>query len=97
MRRIAHTARARSLSFPNQSRCYDSKRHAVRFWGHDGAMEASFFILADALCSLETGSPSDEPALLNAFDRNRDAIYAAAGKVYARGNKGNYDLVASDF
>jgi Protein of unknown function (DUF1488) len=38
-----------SLSFPNQSRFYDATRCAVRFWGHDSAMEASFFVTADAL------------------------------------------------
>jgi Protein of unknown function (DUF1488) len=32
-----------ALSFPNQSRSFDATRCAVRFWGHDGAMEASFF------------------------------------------------------
>lgn len=86
-----------SLSFPNQSRCYDSKRHAVRFWGHDGPMETSFYVLADALCSFGSDKPSDEPGLLTAFDANRDAICAAAAKAYRRGNKGSYDLAASDF
>jgi hypothetical protein len=38
-----------SLSFPNQSRSYDATRRAVRFWGHDSAMEASFFVTEDAL------------------------------------------------
>ena len=85
------------LSFPNQSRCYDSKRHAVRFWGHDGPMETSFFILADALRGLGPNKPYDEAGLLNAFDFNRDSIYAAAAKAYGRGNKGSYDLTASDF
>ena len=31
-----------TLSFSNQSRFYDATWRAVRFWGHDGAMEASF-------------------------------------------------------
>jgi len=31
-----------ALNFPNQSRSYDATLRAVRFWGHDGAMEASF-------------------------------------------------------
>ena len=38
-----------TLSFPNQSRSYDATRRAVRFWGHDSAMEASFFVTEDAL------------------------------------------------
>jgi len=35
--------------------------------------------------------------LLSAFDANRDLIYAAAARVYARGRKGSYDLVSTDF
>jgi hypothetical protein len=38
-----------TLSFPNQSRFYDATRRAVRFWGHDSAMEASLFVNTDAL------------------------------------------------
>lgn len=86
-----------TLSFPNPSRHYDATRHAVRFWGYDNSMEASFFVQADALRRLAPGTPSDEARLLNAFDSNRDVICAAAAKVYARGNKGSYDLTVSDF
>lgn len=86
-----------TLSFPNPSRFYDTTRHAVRFWGYDSSMEASFFVMADALRRLAPGTPSDEDQLLNAFDSNRDVICAAAAKVYARGNKGSYELTASDF
>jgi hypothetical protein len=42
-----------ALSFPNQSRFYDATRRAVRFWGHGSAMEASFFVNADALKRIE--------------------------------------------
>ena len=35
--------RTMSLNFPNQSRSYDATLRAVRFWGHDGPMEAAFF------------------------------------------------------
>ncbi|MEA3071135.1 MAG: hypothetical protein QOD29_2581, partial [Alphaproteobacteria bacterium] len=38
-----------TLNFPNRSRFYDATRRAVRFWGHDSAMEAVFFITEDAL------------------------------------------------
>ena len=74
-----------SLSFPNQSRSYDSTRRAVRFWGHDSAMEASFFVTEDALNRIQPGIRFDESGLLGAFDANRDRIYAAAARVYARG------------
>jgi hypothetical protein len=30
------------IEFPNHSRSYDRTGHAVRFWGHDSAIEASF-------------------------------------------------------
>jgi len=85
------------LSFPNRSRSYDATRRAVRFWGHDSAMEASFFVTEDALRQLQPDKELDEPGALTAFDANRDLIYAAATKVYARGRKGSYDLVSGDF
>jgi Protein of unknown function (DUF1488) len=86
-----------ALNFPNQSRAYDATRRAVRFWGHDSAMEASFFITEDALKRVQPDMRLDEAGLLRAFDANRNLIYAAAAKVYARGRKGSYDVVSSDF
>jgi hypothetical protein len=85
------------LTFPNQSRSYDNTRHAIRFWGHVSAMEASFYVSAEALRRLQPDLPTDETSLLEAFDSHRDRICAAAAKVYARGNRGHYDLLASDF
>ena len=41
-----------ALTFPNPSRSYDATRRAVRFWGYDSSMEASFFVSADALKNL---------------------------------------------
>jgi hypothetical protein len=86
-----------TLSFPNQSRFYDATRRAVRFWGNDSAMEASFFVDADALKKIEPKLQLDEVGLLGAFDSNRKLIYAAAAKVYDRGRQGSYDLMAADF
>lgn len=60
-------------------------------------METSFFISADALRQLGPERPSEEAGFLSVFDRNRDLICAAAAKAYRRGNKGSYDLAASDF
>jgi hypothetical protein len=70
---------------------------AVRFWGNDSAMEASFFVTEDALKRIQPDMRFDEPGLLRALDANRDRIYAAAAKVYARGRRGSYDLVDADF
>jgi Protein of unknown function (DUF1488) len=86
-----------ALNFPNQSRSYDATRRAVRFWGHDGPMEASFFIGADALKRIRPDMRFYEAGLLGAFDANREQIYEVAAKVYGRGRKGSYELISSDF
>jgi hypothetical protein len=86
-----------SLSFPNQSRSYDATLRAVRFWGHDRDMEASFFVNEDALKRIEPSAQSNESGLLRAFDSHRDLIYAAATKAYRRDPKGSYELTPADF
>ena len=85
------------IEFPNFSRSYDRTRHAVRFWGYDSAMEASFFINDAALRRIQPDARLDESGFLNAFDSNRDLICAAAAKVYVRGSRGSYDLDANNF
>jgi Protein of unknown function (DUF1488) len=85
-----------ALSFPNDSRIFDATRRAVRFWGYDSAMESSFYVTEDALKRFQPDMRFDEAGLLSAFDSNRDAIRAAAARVYARGRKGSYDVVAAD-
>jgi hypothetical protein len=86
-----------ALCFPNESRHYDEAMHAVRFWGHDGSMEAAFFVDAQALTKIQPDAAADEAGLLSAFDANRELIYKTAVKVYGRGRRGAYDLVPSDF
>jgi Protein of unknown function (DUF1488) len=86
-----------ALSFPNPIRYYDATRRAVRFWGHDSAMEAAFFVTEDALKQVHPSMRFDEAGLLGAFDAHRDLIYATAAKVYARGRRGSYDLLSGDF
>jgi len=86
-----------ALRFPNESRFYDATRRAVRFWGHDSAMEASFFVNDDALKRIQPDMPLDAAGFLSAFDLNRNLIYATAAKVYERCRKGSYELVAADF
>lgn len=85
-----------TLNFPNAMRAYDSTRHAVRFWGADSSMEATFFVSEDALRRVEPNVERDEDSFLRAFDRHRDRIRAAAAKVYARGRKGSYDVGSAD-
>jgi Protein of unknown function (DUF1488) len=86
-----------TLGFPNESRSYDATLRAVRFWGHDGAMEASFFVNRDALQRIEPGMRFDEEAVLRVFDVHRDLIHGVAAKVYKRGRKSHYELVPDDF
>ena len=86
-----------AISFPNYSRSYDATRRAVRFWGHDSAMESSFYVTEDALKRVQPDMRFDEAGLLRAFDLNRDLIYAAAAKVYSRGRRGSYDVLTKDF
>ena len=86
------------IDFPNHSRSYDRTRHAVRFWGHDSAIEASFFIDEGALKRIQPDTTlSSESGFLNAFDSNRDLICATAARKYVRGSRGSYDLIAGDF
>jgi Protein of unknown function (DUF1488) len=86
-----------ALSFPNLSRSYDMTRRAVRFWGHDSAMEASFFVSEEALRRIQPDMGLDEERILSAFDSNRDLICSVAATVYGRGHKGSYDLERADF
>ena len=60
-----------TLNFPNQSRSYDATLRAVRFWGYDGAMEASFYVNEDALKRIQPGLRSDEAGILAAFDSHQ--------------------------
>jgi hypothetical protein len=85
------------LNFPNQSRIFDPTRRAVRFWGHDSAMEWSFFVTEETLKRLQPNVEGDEASLLFAFDAHRAAIHAAAMKAYQRERKGSYELAAKDF
>ena len=86
-----------SLNFPNRSRSYDATLRAVRFWGHDGPMEASFFVSEEALKRIQPGVSPDEAGLLSAFDSHCALIHATATKVYKRGRKGSYELDPADF
>ena len=86
-----------SIQFPNFSRSFDATRNAVRFWGYDSTIECSFFVTRAALKRLVPGLPTDETALLGAFDEHRNAICHAAEKVYQRGVKGSYELDEPDF
>ena len=82
---------------PEPKPSLDPTRHTVRFWGHDGAMEWSFFITEGALKRLRPNVERSEASLLLAFDTHRAAIHAVAITTYKRERKGSYELVAADF
>ena len=85
-----------TINFPNQSRSFDATQGGVRFWGYDQSMEATFLVTVDALRRIAPGVQSEAADLLRAFDLHRERIYAIAAKVYARGRRGSYALVAAD-
>ena len=85
-----------ALNFPNLSRSFDSRKRCVRFWAHDASLEVPFFVELDALCRSDPAATGDESGMLSAFDLNRDLIYAAAARAYARGRRGSYTLSAAD-
>lgn len=86
-----------SLRFPNPSRSYEPDHARVRFWGHDDAMEVSFFLDEDALFHLSPDTGSDEKAILQAFDANRARIMDAARKAYTGRLTHSFILGAANF
>jgi hypothetical protein len=87
-----------SLNFPNPSRSYDPERHRIRFWGHDSALEVSFFLDENAIFALYPTTANTEAAILAAFDKARELIFAAAARIYAPGqHRSFYNLTGSHF
>jgi len=89
-----------ALAFPNPSRSYDEARKAIRFAGHDGMFEVSFFVeikaLGKSIPDLSVRSAL-EAACLSAFDASRPAIQKVAQRAYTRGHREIYTLTAADF
>lgn len=85
------------LNFPNESRCYDERRHLVRFWGYDSALEISFFVDVGALYKLNPQIKNAEAGYLEAFDAAREQIHDAARKAYSRSRRDVCLLEAADF
>jgi hypothetical protein len=57
-----------ALDFPNPSRSYDATLQAVRFWGHDGAMEG-------LLCAFDRHRHLIHAAAAKVYRRGRKALY----------------------
>jgi hypothetical protein len=87
-----------TLGFPNHSRSYDPAQRRIRFWGHDNALEVTFFLEESAIFKLAPSTRNVEAGILAAFDSARDRILAAAAKVYVPAQRRSfYILAARDF
>jgi len=85
-----------SLAFPNPSRSYDEARRGVRFSGHDGMFEISFFVEAAVLAGASRG-PLSEQQYLQAFDAMRDSIHGAALEMYSGHPQPTNTITTDDF
>ena len=88
-----------SLNFPNQSRSYETVRNRIQFWGHDSAIEITFFLEADALLKLCPELTFAETECLKVFDSMLGDIHRIAKNVYQRSRQRAYvyALHAEDF
>lgn len=93
-----------ALEFPNPSRSFDAARNAVRFLGHDGMFQVSFFVEVAALAKSDTALQSigqstgaSETRCLSAFDALRKSIQDVARKAYSYRRRPSYTLTAADF
>lgn len=86
-----------ALRFPNVSRNYDADKRRIRFWGHDDALEVSFFLEENAIFRLNARTKNLETAMLGTFDECVDRIHQVASRIYASGKRSFYVLTASDF
>lgn len=86
-----------ALSFPNVSRSYDPDKHRFRFWGHDDALEVSFFLDENVIFRLNPKTKNAETAMLGTFDEFIDRIHQVATRAYSSGKRSFYALTTGDF
>ncbi|MGJ3258307.1 MAG: DUF1488 domain-containing protein [Rhodospirillales bacterium] len=88
-----------SLTFPNECRAFEATQRRIRFWGHDSALEITFFVEADALLRMVPDTSPDERGYLSSFDRMSARIHEVARKIYERdgGRSHVYVIAARDF
>jgi Protein of unknown function (DUF1488) len=91
------TSKTMALQFPNVSRNYDAEHRRIRFWGHDNALEVSFFLDENAIFRLNPRTKNVEDGMLGTFDESIDKIHQVAGRLYASGKRSFYVLAAEDF
>lgn len=87
-----------TLAFPNPSRNYDETRHGIRFSGHDGMFEISFFVESAVLIEHQAlQKPVSEQQYLSAFDAMRASIQNVAGEKYSSHRRATNTLTVTDF
>lgn len=89
-----------TLEFLNPSRTFDEVRNAIRFIGHDGMFEVSFFVEVDALAKSSAGlrrMELSEEMCLTTFDAARSSINDVAREAYSNRRQTSYTLTAADF
>lgn len=87
-----------TLAFPNPSRNFDEARRGVRFSGHDGMFEISFFVEAAVLAEHQhERKVMSEQQYLSAFDAMRTAIHDVAREVYSSHRRHSNILSTTDF
>lgn len=89
-----------TLEFLNPSRSFDEVRNAIRFIGHDGMFEVSFFVEVDALAKSSAGlrrMELSEEMCLTTFDAARSSINDVAREAYSNRRQTSYTLTAADF
>ena len=84
-----------TMNFSNLSRSFEDKHNRIRFWGHDSALEITFFLEVGALVKINPETNSAEAGLLEAFDVSLERIHQAARKVYERDQNQSYVFVIS--
>lgn len=87
-----------TLAFPNPSRNFDEVRRGIRFSGHDGMFEISFFVEAKVLAEHQQSQEAmSEQQYLSAFDAMRTTIHDVALRVYSSHHRSSNTLGTADF
>lgn len=87
-----------TLAFLNPSRNFDETRRGVRFSGHDGMFEISFFVEAAVLAEHQHSRKiMSEEQCLSAFDAMRTSIHEVARDVYSSHHRHSNTLSTTDF
>lgn len=87
-----------TLVFPNPSRNFDEARRGIRFSGHDGMFEISFFVEAAVFAEHQQSQKTmSEQQYLSAFDAMRTAIQDVALRVYSSHHRNSNTLGTADF